>query len=142
MSRDERSALQTARLRALVDRLLTVDGLQADRLRDAGVDVGDHLQLSDLSMLPQTTKQDLWDSYPWSMLAVPVAEVVAVHGSSGTSGRPTLVGYTAGDLDLWAQMCARSLGCAGATRTSVVHNAYGYGLFTGGLGIHQGAVLL
>jgi phenylacetate-CoA ligase len=76
------------------------------------------------------------------MVTVPRDEVVAVHGSSGTGGRPTLVAYTAGDLKLWARMCARALGCAGATASSVVHNAYGYGLFTGGLGIHQGAIEL
>ena len=87
-------------------------------------------------------KQDLWDTYPFGMLAVPREEVVAVHGSSGTGGRPTLVSYTRGDLDLWSQMCARALAAAGATPASIVHNAYGYGLFTGGMGIHQGALRL
>jgi phenylacetate-coenzyme A ligase PaaK-like adenylate-forming protein len=89
-----------------------------------------------------TTKQDLWDAYPFGMLAVPRSQVIAVHGSSGTGGRPTLVAYTRDDLKLWARMCARALGCAGGTPDSVVHNAYGYGLFTGGLGIHQGAIEL
>jgi phenylacetate-CoA ligase len=142
MSRDERAALQQARLRALVDRLLAVDGLQGRRLAEAGVRSGADLTLDDLSRLPTTSKRDLWDSYPFGMLAVDLADVVAVHGSSGTGGRPTLVGYTRDDLELWAQMCARSLGCAGATDRSVVHNAYGYGLFTGGIGIHQGAIRL
>ena len=88
------------------------------------------------------SKQDLWDHYPFGLLAVPREQVVAVHGSSGTGGRPTLVAYTKADLKLWARMCARALAAAGATPASIVHNAYGYGLFTGGLGIHQGAIEL
>jgi len=142
MSRDERSMLQTQRLRALVDRLLSLDGLQGHRLRQAGVDSAVELTPEDLPRLPFTTKADLWDNYPLGLLAVPPEDVVAVHGSSGTGGRPTLVGYTRADLDVWAQMCARSLGCGGATKASVVHNAYGYGLFTGGAGLHQGAIAM
>ncbi len=142
MSVDERTAVQGDRLRGLVDRLLVADGVQAQRLRAAGVAAGRDARLDDLAQLPTTTKRDLWDGYPWGMLAVPREEVVAVHGSSGTGGRPTLVAYTRADLDLWARMCARSLACGGATAGSIVHNAYGYGLFTGGLGIHQGAVAL
>jgi phenylacetate-CoA ligase len=137
-----RVALQGERLRALVTRLLAADGPQARLLREAGVTSADGLSVADLPGLPTTAKQDLWDSYPFGMLTVPREQVVAVHGSSGTGGRPTLVGYTSGDLKLWARMCARALGCAGATAASVVHNAYGYGLFTGGLGIHQGAIEL
>jgi phenylacetate-coenzyme A ligase PaaK-like adenylate-forming protein len=95
-----------------------------------------------LPRLPMTQKSDMWHSYPFGMLVCEQSDVVAVHGSSGTGGRPTLVAYTAGDLRLWARMCARALACAGASRASIVHNAYGYGLFTGGLGIHQGAVEL
>lgn len=142
MSRDELAATQERRLRDLVDRLLAANGVQAARLRAAGVAAGADVRLADLHKLPVTTKQDLWDGYPYGMLAVPLADVVAVHGSSGSRGRPTLVAYTRGDLRLWARMCARSLACAGAGRGSVVHNAYGYGLFTGGMGIHQGAVAL
>ena len=138
----ERGRLQARRLRGLIDRLLAAGGVQASRLKQAGVTSGDGLTLNDLPRLPATTKQDLWDGYPFGMLAVPRSEVVAVHGSSGTGGRPTLVAYTRADLKLWARMCARALGCAGATSGSIVHNAYGYGLFTGGLGIHQGAVEL
>jgi phenylacetate-coenzyme A ligase PaaK-like adenylate-forming protein len=139
----ELAALQEARLRALVDRLLAVPGgLQAARLRAAGVTSGAGLTLADLPALPMTGKQDLWDAYPLGLLAVPRADVVAVHGSSGTGGRPTLVAYTRDDLRLWARMCARALAAAGATAASTVHNAYGYGLFTGGLGIHQGAIEL
>ena len=138
----QRARLQDQRLRDLAGRLLAADGPQARRLREAGVQAGDRLGLADLPRLPMTEKQDLWDAYPFGLLAVPMSEVVAVHGSSGTGGRPTLVAYTRADLRLWARMCARALGCAGATAGSVVHNAYGYGLFTGGLGIHQGAIEL
>jgi phenylacetate-coenzyme A ligase PaaK-like adenylate-forming protein len=142
MSVDERTVLQTVRLRELVDRLLAVGGRQGERLRAAGVERGARLTLSDLPGLPTTAKADLWDSYPFGMLAVPREEVAAVHGSSGTGGRPTLVGYTHADLDLWGSLVARSLGCAGAGPGSLVHNAYGYGLFTGGIGFHLGALAL
>jgi len=140
MSADERSALQEQRLRLLVDRLLAADGVQGRRLRDAGVDGGAAISLADLPQLPTTSKSDLWDTYPFGMLAVAREEVAAVHGSSGTGGRPTLVGYTRADLDLWAEVVARSLGCAGAGAGAVVHNAYGYGLFTGGVGFHLGGI--
>ena len=142
MAPEERARLQEQRLRSLADRLLAAGGVQADRLRAAGVTAGAEISLADLAKLPFTRKQDLWDHYPFGMLAVPPADLVAVHGSSGTGGRPTLVGYTRADLELWSRMCARALAAAGATATSMVHNAYGYGLFTGGLGIHQGAVAL
>src|SRR5690348_4211754 len=98
MSVDERTALQTGRLRALVDRLLAVDGLLGRRLRSAGVDAGSDLTLADLPRLPFTTKTDLWEHYPLGLLAVPAEELACIHGSSGTGGRPTLVGYTAGDV--------------------------------------------
>ncbi|WP_026416260.1 phenylacetate--CoA ligase family protein [Actinomadura oligospora] len=140
MSVDERAALQRHRVWGMIDRLLAADGPQGRRLREAGVDGGADVHLDDLPRLPFTTKQQLWDAYPFGMVAVPQDQVAAVHGSSGTKGRPTLVAYTRADLDLWASMCARSLACAGADAGSVVHNAYGYGLFTGGMGIHQGAV--
>jgi phenylacetate-CoA ligase len=140
MSADERSALQEQRLRDLVDRLLAVDGVQGRRLRSAGVSAGRDVSLADLAALPTTTKSDLWETYPFGMLAVPREDVAAVHGSSGTGGRPTLVGYTRADLDLWAEVVARSLGCADARAGTVVHNAYGYGLFTGGVGFHLGGI--
>ncbi|HEY5360008.1 MAG TPA: phenylacetate--CoA ligase [Streptosporangiaceae bacterium] len=136
------AGLQQDRLRSLVDRLLAAGGLQGDRLRAAGVTSGGDLALADLPRLPATGKRDLWEAYPLGLLAVPCEDVVAVHGSSGTGGRPTLVAYTRDDLRLWARMCARALAAAGATPASIVHNAYGYGLFTGGLGIHQGAIEL
>jgi phenylacetate-CoA ligase len=142
MPAELRAGLQEQRLRGLVDRLLALDGVQAERLRSAGVSAGSALGLGDLPRLPMTEKNDLWDAYPLRMLGVDRTEVVAYHGSSGTGGRPTLVGYTRADLRLWARMCARALAAAGAGPGSVIHNAYGYGLFTGGLGVHQGAIEL
>ena len=113
MSADERGALQRDRLRDLVARLLSHDGLQGRRLREAGV--RDAADVDGLDGLPTTTKQDLWDTYPFGLVMVPQEDVVAVHGSSGTGGRPTLVAYTREDLALWGRMCARALAAAGAT---------------------------
>jgi phenylacetate-CoA ligase len=141
MSPDERAALQSERLGALVTRLLD-HPLYRQRLGEAGIEAGAPIALDDLASLPFTTKRDLWDRYPWGMLTVPRDQVVRVHGSSGTGGRPTLVGYSRADLALWAEVCARSLGCAGASPGTIVHVAYGYGLFTGGLGLHGGAELM
>jgi phenylacetate-coenzyme A ligase PaaK-like adenylate-forming protein len=140
MSTDERATLQRGALRGLVDRLLAKDGVQGRRLKDAGIEAA--ADVDDLAALPTTAKRDLWDAYPFGLLSVPREEVVAVHGSSGTGGRPTLVGYTRADLELWSRMCARSLAAAGATAESTIQNAYGYGLFTGGVGIHQGGIAL
>src|SRR5580704_15591235 len=114
MPAEQLAALQEDRLRGLVDRLLAADGVQAERLRSAGVTSGGGVALSDLPQLPMTEKKDFWDAYPLRMLGVDRSEVVALHGSSGTGGRPTLVGYTRSDLRLWARMCARALAAAGA----------------------------
>ncbi len=142
MPAEQRAGLQQERLRSLVDRLLAAKGVQAERLSQAGITTVSDVGLGDLPRLPFTGKDDLWRGYPFGMFAVPQSEVVVLHGSSGTGGRPTLVGYTRADLRLWARVCARALAAAGAGPGSIVHNAYGYGLFTGGLGIHQGAVEL
>jgi phenylacetate-coenzyme A ligase PaaK-like adenylate-forming protein len=142
MPAEQRAAVQQERLRGLVDRLLGAGGVQGQRLEAIGITGGGDVTLGDLPRLPMTIKDDMWDAYPLGMLAVDRSEVVAFHGSSGTGGRPTLVAYTRGDLALWARMCARALAAAGGTSRSIVHNAYGYGLFTGGLGIHQGAIEL
>ena len=142
MSADERADLQASRLGDLLARLTERSPLYRDRLADAGVGPGDRVGLDGLADLPFTTKQDLWDHYPWGLLTVPREQVLRVHGSSGTGGRPTLVAYSRADLDIWAQVCARALGCAGAVPGTLVHNAYGYGLFTGGLGMHAGAELM
>ena len=139
MSTDERAALQTERLRDMIDRLLSAKGVQGARLAEAGVTSGAEITLDDLSRLPTTQKSDLWEHYPFGMTAVPSEEIVCVHGSSGTGGRPTLVAYTEADIRLWGHVMARCLAGAGATPESIIHNAYGYGLFTGGLGIHHGA---
>ena len=95
--------------------------------------------LDDLARFPFTVKTDLRDNYPFGMFAVPRQELLRLHASSGTTGKPTVVGYTKADLDLWSNLMARSLACAGARPGDIVHNAYGYGLFTGGLGAHYGA---
>jgi phenylacetate-CoA ligase len=108
-------------------------------LEAAGFVPSDLRQLSDLSRLPFTTKQDLRDNYPFGMFAVPREQVVRVHASSGTTGRPTVVGYTRGDIDTWADLMARSIRAAGGRAGDICHIAYGYGLFTGGLGAHYGA---
>lgn len=142
MPPEQRAGLQAGRLRTLIGRLLAADGVQAERLRQAGVTSGAGVVLDDLPRLPFSTKSDLWQGYPFGMFAVPLPDVVTLHASSGTGGRPTLVGYTRADLRLWARMCARVLAGAGAGPSSIVHNAYGYGLFTGGLGFHQGALEL
>jgi phenylacetate-coenzyme A ligase PaaK-like adenylate-forming protein len=142
MPAEQRAELQQDRLRALVDRLLAADGVLGGRLRSVGVDRGKDIGLDDLPRLPLAEKEDLWAAYPFGMLGVDRTEVVVFHGSSGTGGRPTLVGYTRRDLELWARVCARALAAAGAGAGSLIHNAYGYGLFTGGLGIHQGAIAL
>lgn len=137
-----RREVQGERLRGLVDRLLAAGGLQAARLRDVGVSAGVEVGLDEMHRLPTVSKGDLWEHYPEGLRAVPAEDIVCVHGSSGTGGRPTLVPYTAADVDVWARVMARALGGAGATRSSTVHNAYGYGLFTGGLGIHHGGMRL
>ncbi|RKS73148.1 phenylacetate-CoA ligase [Actinomadura pelletieri DSM 43383] len=105
----------------------------------AGVHPDDVRELADLARLPLTSKADLRDNYPFGMFAVPREQVVRVHASSGTTGRPTVVGYTRDDLDMWATVMARSIRAAGGRPGQVLHNAYGYGLFTGGLGAHAGA---
>ena len=138
--RERLEALQLERLRALVDRLLQRVAPARARLHEAGVrDARDVRGLDDLARLPFSVKADLRAHYPFGLLAVPREELVRVHASSGTGGKPTVVGYTRADLDTWTEVMARCLTMAGVRRGMVVHNANGYGLFTGGLGFHQGA---
>lgn len=139
---DRRRELQEKRLKGLVDRLLAAGGVQGARLRECGVRSGAEVGLDDLPLLPFTTKQDFWDFYPFGMRTAPEEDIVCVHCSSGTQGRSTLAPYTAHDLDVWAEVMARALGGAGASRRSTVHSAYGYGMFTGGMGVHHGALRL
>src|SRR5690606_31697825 len=113
--------------------------LHRARLAAAGIDPDALKSLDDVRHLPFTVKTDLRDQYPFGMLARPLAEINRVHASSGTTGKPTVVAYTASDLDNWSDLVARSFAAAGARAGDVVHNAYGYGLFTGGLGAHYGA---
>ena len=142
MDPEARRELQEQRLRGLVDRLLSTDNLQGARLRDLGVTRGTDVSLDEIHLLPTITKQDLWDHYPFGLRIAPAEDIVCVHGSSGTGGRPTLIPYTAGDIEVWAEVMARALKGAGATTRSIIHNAYGYGLFTGGLGVHHGGLKL
>src|SRR5438094_2644658 len=131
MPADQRADLQSQRLGALVRRLGEASPFYRGRLAGSGVAPGAEVGLGELGALPFTVKSDLWDNYPWGMLTIPREQVVRVHASSGTGGRPTLVGYSRSDLAMWAEVNARALGCAGAGPGTVAHVAYGYGLFTG-----------
>ena len=138
MGRDEIAALQLARLQQTVRHAYASVPLYTRKLDEAGVRPEDIRTLDDVQLLPFTTKEDLRETYPFGMFAVPMSDVARIHASSGTTGRPTVVGYTRGDLDRWASLVARSLRASGIRRGMKVHNAYGYGLFTGGLGAHAG----
>ncbi len=133
MPREQLRALQAERLRSLIAYVKARVPLYRERL--AGVEPGDIASVDDLRRLPFTRKDDLRDTYPFGMFAVPREEVIRIHASSGTTGKPIVVGYTAADIDLFARVTARSLAMAGAEPGMVLHNAYGYGLFTGGLGL-------
>ncbi len=138
-SRDEIAALQLDRLRRILRHAHDNVPHYRKVFAAAGVHPDDLRRLEDLGRFPFTTKQDLRENYPFGMFAVPLAQINRIHASSGTTGRPTLVGYTAADLDLWAGLIRRSLRAAGARAGMVAQIAYGYGLFTGGLGFHYGA---
>ncbi len=141
-SRDEITALQLDRLRSTLQRAYDHVPHYRNAFSAAGVHPEDLRQLSDLSRFPFTTKADLRDNYPFGMFAVPREQVVRVHASSGTTGKPTVVGYTKTDIANWAHLVARSIRAAGGRAGDIVHIAYGYGLFTGGLGAHYGAEAL
>ena len=132
-------SIQLKRLQSLVKRVYDKVEPYRQKMIDAGITPNDIQILQDLQKLPFTTKDDLRDNYPFGMFAMGLEDIVRVHASSGTTGKPTVVGYTKKDIDTWATLIARSLACAGATSGDMVHNAYGYGLFTGGLGAHYGA---
>ncbi|WP_029260510.1 MULTISPECIES: phenylacetate--CoA ligase PaaK [unclassified Microbacterium] len=138
MSREEIAALQLERLQQTVRHAYANVPLYTRKFDDAGVHPDDIRTLDDVQRLPFTTKADLRETYPFGMFAVPMSDVARIHASSGTTGRPTVVGYTRGDLDRWASLVARSLRASGIRAGMKVHNAYGYGLFTGGLGAHAG----
>ena len=136
ISGEEMEQLQVKRLRYCVGRVKERVPFYQERL--SGFEPASIQSLTDLARLPFTNKQDLRDNYPFGLFAAPMANVVRIHASSGTTGKPTVVGYTANDIDIWAGLAARALALAGVTRDDIVQNAYGYGLFTGGLGLHYG----
>ncbi|MCI5101363.1 phenylacetate--CoA ligase PaaK [Phaeobacter italicus] len=135
---DEIRALQLDRLKWSVRHAYENVPMYRERFDAAGVHPDDLQQLSDLAKFPFTYKNDLRDNYPFGLFAVPRSDIIRLHASSGTTGKPTVVGYTKGDIDNWADLVARSLRASGLRKGDMVHNAYGYGLFTGGLGAHYG----
>ncbi len=139
ISREDLEALQIHKLRATVSRMYENVPMYRERMQSARVKPEDIKDLSDLKRLPFIDKPDLRDHYPYGLFSSPMKDIVRIHGSSGTTGRPVLAGYTNKDLKLWCEMMARTLTAVGATQDDVVQIAYGYGLFTGGLGAHQGA---
>src|SRR6516162_8513839 len=138
-SRDEMTALQTKRLAWSLKHAYDNVAHYRRAFDKAGVHPSDFRGLADLSKFPFTVKTDLRDNYPFNMFAVPREKLVRVHASSGTTGKPIVVGYTKGDIDTWSTVMARSIRAAGGRTGMIIHNAYGYGLFTGGLGVHYGA---
>lgn len=139
LPREAIASLQLKRLKQTLDRVSGAVPLYQEKFSAAKVEMAQIKSLDDLRRLPFTLKQDLRDNYPYGMFAVPLDEIVRIHASSGTTGKPTVVGYTRRDIDIWAELMARAFAAAGSHRGDVIHNAYGYGLFTGGLGAHYGA---
>ena len=139
MEREKLASLQGERLRDMVERVYFNVPFYRNKLQEQGIEPGDIRTIDDLKKLPFTTKQDLRDNYPFGLFAVPQDSVVRLHASSGTTGKSTVVGYTQNDIMMWAEVVARSLTMAGITKDDIVQVAYGYGLFTGGLGVHYGA---
>ena len=132
-------ALQLKRLQSVLERVYANVPFYTSSLDKAGIRPADVKSLDDLQRLPFTTKQNMRDSYPYGLFAAPMEEIVRIHASSGTTGKPTVVGYTHRDIEIWSELMARSFVAAGAHKGDIIHNAYGYGLFTGGLGAHYGA---
>ncbi|MBN2814224.1 MAG: phenylacetate--CoA ligase [Bacteroidales bacterium] len=138
MDREELRKVQGERLRETVERVYFNVPYYRQKMQEANLGPESIRTIDDLHKLPFTTKQDLRDNYPFGLFAVPMSEIVRVHASSGTTGKPTVVGYTRRDIATWSEVMARTLTCAGADRNDFIHIAYGYGLFTGGLGLHYG----
>lgn len=139
MSRDELMTMQSARLRKLVSRVYHNVEYYRKKMQEVGLEPGDIRGVEDISKLPYTTKDDLRDTYPFGLFAVPMSEIVRIHASSGTTGKATVVGYTRKDIDTWSECVARCITMTGLGRDDIIQVAYGYGLFTGGLGGHYGA---
>jgi len=139
LPREVLEALQLKRLKQVVQRVYHTVGFYRKAFDKVGVTPDDIKTLDDLRRFPFTTKQDLRENYPFGMFAVPMSSIVRLHASSGTTGRSTVVGYTKRDIETWSELMARCFVAAGVTKNDIIHNAYGYGLFTGGLGAHYGA---
>ncbi len=142
LPREALEALQLKRLQQVAGRVYHTVGFYKRVFDEAGITPDDIKTLDDIRRLPFTTKQDLRDNYPFGLFTVPMSNIVRLHASSGTTGKPTVVGYTRRDIEIWSRLMARSLVSAGLTKNDIIHNAYGYGLFTGGLGVHYGAEML
>ncbi|MFO8079119.1 MAG: phenylacetate--CoA ligase [Armatimonadota bacterium] len=142
MDVEQRSELQVRRLRETVARLKVNVPWYRDRFAEKGIEPEDIQSLDDLRHLPFTTKDDLRDNYPFGLFAIPPEECVRIHASSGTTGKPVIAGYSREDIGIWAETIARTIACGGGSSHDVLHNAYGYGLFTGGLGLHYGGELM
>jgi phenylacetate-CoA ligase len=139
LPREAIESLQLKRLQHTLERVNATVPFYRESFKKCGVTPEKVKSLADLQRLPFTLKQDMRDNYPYNLFAAPLERIVRIHASSGTTGKPTVVGYTRRDIEMWAELMARSFGAAGAGRGDVIHNAYGYGLFTGGLGAHYGA---
>jgi len=139
LPREALEALQLKRLQQVAERVYHTVGFYKKVFDEAGVTPDNIRRLEDIRKLPFTAKQDLRDNYPFGLFAVPMSNIVRLHASSGTTGKPTVVGYTRRDIETWSRLMARSFVAAGLTKNDIIHNAYGYGLFTGGLGAHYGA---
>ncbi len=139
LPREALEAIQLKRLKDLAERVYATVPFYKKAFDEKGVKPDDIKSIQDLHKLPFTMKEDLRDNYPFGMFATPMENVVRIHASSGTTGKPTVVGYTRRDIDTWSELMARTLAAAGTHKGDIVHNAYGYGLFTGGLGFHYGA---
>lgn len=139
LPREALESLQLKRLQQTLQRVNATVPFYRESFRKAHVNLDQIRSLQDLQRLPFTLKQDMRDNYPYGLFAVPLEQIVRIHASSGTTGKPTVVGYTRRDIDMWSELMARSFMAAGAHKGDVIHNAYGYGLFTGGLGAHYGA---
>jgi phenylacetate-CoA ligase len=138
MSRDEMHKLQSIRLKRVVERVYHNTTFYRQKMQKLGLTPDDINSIEDIVKLPFTAKQDLRDNYPFGLMAVPMSEIVRLHASSGTTGKPIVVGYTRSDLTVWAEAVARCITAYGLTKNDIVHVSYGYGLFTGGLGLHDG----
>ncbi|MCK4502723.1 MAG: phenylacetate--CoA ligase [Desulfuromonadales bacterium] len=139
LPREALESLQLKRLQQTLDKVYAAVPFYRESFDKAGIKPGDIKSLADLQRLPFTLKQDMRDSYPYGLFAIPLEQIVRIHASSGTTGKPTVVGYSRRDIENWTELMARSFAAAGTHRGDIIHNAYGYGLFTGGLGAHYGA---